>query len=368
MRKRKVTRRDFVRESTAAAVAGAMIGGTSGHAMGLFDLGRKPKPEDVLNHHPNMQYRRMGKTDLWISSVGFGGHWKRIVEDRDGNKQVQRYWGIFQDDKLPPEALANREAAFAQAVECGINYLDITTPAEAAIYGQAMKNLGVKMHVGYSDHILCMRNPDNRNVDALMREIDEGLRRLQVGCIEIFREQADMGGRNTDDEVKVLIETFLKAREQGKVKHLGVSSHSRPWLIHIVETFPEIEMVIFPFPFGARLDPRKSLFKVAGKNDVGIACIKPFNGGSLFRTRVEDAQKLSQDELAALVLRRTQEVEEMTCILPGMTLPSEVVNASRCAKAPGLSDEERQILEEMGGQAYAALPDCYAWLRDWATV
>jgi len=362
MEKRKVTRRDFVRESTAAVATGAVLAGSfPKESFALFGS-KKREIEKTLNYNPNMRYRRMGKTGLWVSEVSFGGHWK--------NRQGGRYWAIFKNDKVPDDALKNREKAFAKAVELGFNYLDITTPAEACVYGQVMKNLGVRMYVGYSDHILCMRNPANRNVKALMREIDEGLRRLQVDCIDIFREQASIPGKHTDDEVAILVETFLKAREQGKVKYLGMSSHNRKFLTHVVEKFPEFSMVIFPFPFGAKIDPKKSLFKVAAKHDVGIACIKPFNGGSLFRTenKPKPIRELSGNELAALALRSALEVKEMTCILPGMTLPSEVENAARCALAPPLSKHERELLNMLGPQAYASLPRNYRWLREWALV
>jgi predicted aldo/keto reductase-like oxidoreductase len=365
MANRKVTRREFVRNgSAAAAAAGAVLAGSTSGKSSAVDDRRKPQGEveKTLNHNPNMAYRKLGKCGLWISAVSFGGHWK--------NRQGGRYWATFDKDIVPDDAFENRKAAFTRGVELGINYLDLTTPAEALVYGKVMKECGVKMYVGYSDHILCMRNPKHRNVAALMREIDEGLRRLQVDCIDIFREQADMGGRHTDDEVKILVEAFLKAREQGKVKYLGMSSHSRPFLIHVIETFPEFTQVIFPFPFGATLDPKKSLFKVAAKNDVGISCIKPFNGGSLFRTanKPKEIQALSGDRLASLSLRTAVSIPEMTCILPGMTTPAEVENAARCATAPPLGDGDQKLIKTMGRQVAAALPRSYRWLREWETV
>jgi predicted aldo/keto reductase-like oxidoreductase len=364
MSNRKVTRREFVRDGSAAAAAGAVLaGGTPTTSFAAF--GRKNEQQEIektLNYNANMAYRKLGKCGLWISAVGFGGHWK--------NRQGGRYWATFDKDIVPDDAFENRKAAFTRAVELGINYLDLTTPAEALVYGKVMKECGVRMYVGYSDHILCMRNPKQRTVEALMREIDEGLRRLQVDCIDIFREQADMGGRHTDDEVKVLVETFLKAREQGKVKYLGMSSHSRPFLIHVVETFPEFTQVIFPFPFGANLDPKKSLFKVAAKNDVGISCIKPFNGGSLFRMKNQspEVEALEGNALASLSLRTAVSIEEMTCVLPGMTTPAEVENAARCATAPPLGDNEQELIKKMGRQVASALPRSYRWLRQWETV
>lgn len=357
-----LTRREFVREGTAVAAGAALAGSVPAPGLALFRWKRRAEIKKTLNYNPDMQYRRMGKTNLWVSAVSFGGHWK--------NRQGGRYWATFENDQVPDDAFENRKKAFTRAVELGINYLDITTPAEALVYGKVMKECGVRMYVGYSDHILCMRNPANRNVKALMREIDEGLRRLQVDCIDIFREQADIPGRHTDDEVAILVETFLKAREQGKVRFLGMSSHSRKFLIRVIEKFPEFSLVIFPFPFGAKLHPKKSLFKVAAKRNVGIACIKPFNGGSLFRTKNKprEIQQLSGNELASLALRAALQVKEMTCVLPGMTLPSEVENAARCARAGRLTKRDRRLIELMGPQTYASLPRSYAWLRDWAVV
>lgn len=366
MGERKVTRRDFVREGTAVAAAGAaMATGMSTEGLAAFGRRKKeaiPPVEKTLNYNPKMAYRRMGKTNFWVSAVSFGGHWK--------NRQGGRYWATFDKDLVPDDAFENRKAAFCRACELGINYLDLTTPAEALVYGKVMKECGVKMYVGYSDHILCMRNPKHRTVEALTREIDEGLRRLQVDCIDIFREQADMRGRHTDDEIKILVEAFMKARDQGKVAHLGMSSHDRPFLIRVMENFPEFEQVIFPFPFGAKLDPKKSVFTVAARQNVGISCIKPFNGGSLFRTKTRpvEIQNLTGDELAGLALRRAVQIKEMTCILPGMTTPQEVENAARCATAGPLSERDQELMKTLGMRATACLPRSYGWLRDWAVV
>jgi len=365
MNERKVTRREFVRNGAALAAASAALAAamTPAASAALFKRSAKDSEKTkTLNYNPRMQYRRLGKTGFWVSAVSFGGHWK--------NRTGGRYWDAFPNDEVPDDALKNREGRFAKACELGMNYLDITTPAEALVYGQVMKNLKIKMYVGYSDYLLCMRAKQQRTIAALMKEIDEGLRRLQVDCVDIFREQADTGGNHTDDEIKILVETFQKAHEQGKVKYLGMSSHSRPFLMHVIEIFPEFSMVIFPFPFGAKLDPKNSIFTLAAQKDVGVACVKPFNGGSLFRMgdKPKAIQDLSSDQIAALALRSAIEVKEMTCILPSMSEDSEVVNAARCAIAGPLNKEERELRDLLAPQATAMLSPGYAWLRDWQVV
>ncbi|MBM3333899.1 aldo/keto reductase [Candidatus Sumerlaeota bacterium] len=365
MNEKKLSRREFIRDGSALTAsgiaAGAAIAGTACQTAPKA-AGLSAEVSKTLNYNPKMRYRKMGKTGLWVSAVSLGGHWKT----REGG----RYWAAFENDRVPGDALANREKAIARACELGINYVDITTPAEALVYGQALKNLKLKMYVGYSDHILCMRDKRNRTVEALTREINEGLRRLQVDCIDIFRESADMAGRHTDDEIKNVVEAFHKAHEQGKVRYLGISSHSRPFHERIIQTFPDFSLVIFPFPFGAQLDEANSLFRLAAKRNVGVACIKPFNGGSLFRTENKPApvQQLGGDDIASLSLRTAVSVEQMSCILPGLTEPSEIENAARCASAPPLNSEERRMRDLLAPTMWASLPSAYAWLRNWAVV
>jgi len=126
----------------------------------------KTTASKTLNYNPKMGYRRFGKTGVMLSEVALGGHWKT---PRGG-----RYWSSFPNDNPPPEVQKNRNDVMVKCAEVGINYLDITTAGEAAIYGRAMEATGVKLHVGYSDHILCIRNPRNRTIPKMMLEIDEG--------------------------------------------------------------------------------------------------------------------------------------------------------------------------------------------------
>jgi hypothetical protein len=59
--------------------------GAAGIAVGLSAVKQaaaEDKPEvdakKILNYNPNMEYRRLGKTGLWVSAVAMGGHWKRV--------------------------------------------------------------------------------------------------------------------------------------------------------------------------------------------------------------------------------------------------------------------------------------------------
>jgi len=332
-----------------------------------------------------MGYRRLGKTNLVVSEVSLGGHWK--------NRGGGRFWDTFANDEVPADVAQNRTEVVGACIDAGINYLDITTAAECLSYGAALKDRREKMIVGADDHQLGPRNPSNRNVPALLHNIDECLRRLQTDYLDIWRVQADMAGNNSDEDVAIMIEAFQKAHEAGKALHFGISSHSRPWLQHVIETFPEVEMVIFPCTAktkakdlpptrenvaevnpGYGADQAQSIFQSVQEHNVGVVTIKPFFGGSLFDTDakfpVMGVGRKSENDLARLTLQCILSNLTISATIPGLTTMYEVENAALASYnlplAMTAADEEwvAQQVEER----WACLPEEYAWLRDWEVV
>lgn len=355
----RLSRREF---ATVASRAVAGLAATGAVGAGALAAAEQPGKPDILNHQPSMRYRRLGKTNLMLSEISLGGHWR--------NRENERYWGSFPDDKVPPDVMMNREEVVGRAIDVGVNYVDITTPAEATAYGAVLKSLGQRMYVGYSDYILCIRNPANRTPERIMLEIDEGLRRLQLECMDIFRPQALMDGKHTDEEIETVVKVFEKARGQGKVRFLGLSSHDRPFLMHLMEKFPGFSMFIFPFMAISEEDTQHGIFPLARQKDVGMVTIKPFAGGSLFRgeqrARGED---YDENEVASIALRRILANEYLTATVPGMTTISELENNVRVRLQPKrLTDREQEMLGWMGQQTLARLPADYQWLRAWRVV
>jgi len=53
---------------------------------------------------------------------------------------------------------------------------------------------------------------------------------------------------------------LAKAKQQGKARFTGVSSHNRVWLKSLIEAYPkQIEVAIFPTPRTARTPHRQPL-------------------------------------------------------------------------------------------------------------
>ncbi len=378
-----LSRRDFLRKTSlaAAAVAG-MAAGTQSASPQVSKINDTSK---ILNYDPRMGYRRLGRTGLMISEVALGGHWI--------NRNGDRYWDEFVNDDVPPDVANNRTEVINACIEAGINYLDIGTSAECLAYGVALKGRRDKMIIAADDYKLTARRAENCNVDKLTFDIDQCLRRLCTDYLDIWRVKADMYGRSTDSHIEAIIETFHKARRAGKVKHLAVSSHCRPWLRHVIETFPWVEIVSFPCSATTRekgkpaaknnveevnagygADTEQSIFEIVRKLNIGVVGTKPFLGGSLFKIKrkfpVSDAGHDQQHALARLTLQCILANEAVTTTIPGLTTVHEVHNAVRAsyARRTPPTAAQKDWLIRVTQSRWQTLSPQYAWLRDWQVV
>jgi len=372
MKNDELSRRDFIRNTSVVAagtIAGALAGNT--RAAGPVNTSK------IMNFHEKMNYRRMGKSNLMISEVSLGGHWK--------NRNAGRYWDSFANEEVPADVAKNRTDVVSACIDSGINYLDITTAAECLCYGVAIKGRRDKMHVGADIHNLGPRGSDRCNVKAQTLNVETCLRLLKTDYLDIWRPQAKMAGKlgtnqlNTDEEVG----------------HLGMSCHCRPWFEHVLNKYPEFEMVIFPCsaktkakgqsPVAGNIeelnpghgsDQTQSIFDTVVKQDVGIVTIKPYFGGSLFKSYgkvkfpVMGVGSKSENDLARLTLHCILANPAITAAVPGISTPYEAENAARASytRPLGMSAADKKWLMEITDKQWANLPKEYEWLRDWEVV
>ncbi|MBL7187576.1 MAG: aldo/keto reductase [Phycisphaerae bacterium] len=386
----RFSRRDFMR-TTSLAAAGTVAGALAGQGKAATGPVHTSK---ILNFHPKMIYRRLGKTNLMISEVSLGGHWK--------NRNAGRYWDSFANEQVPADVAQNRTDVVSACIDSGINYLDITTAAECLCYGEALKGRREKMYVGADIHNLGPRGSDRCNIKDQTLNVETCLRLLKTDYLDIWRPQAKMAGKlgtnqlNTDPEVEALIETFQTLHKAGKVRHLGMSCHCRPWFEHVLNKYSEFEMIIFPcsaqtkvkgeVPMAANTkevnpghgsDQTQSIFEVVLENDVGIVTIKPYFGGSLFQATygkvkfpVMGVGSKTENDIARLTLQCILANPAITASVPGLSTVYEVENAARASytRSLGMAAADKEWLMEITEQQWANLPAEYEWLRDWEIV
>lgn len=196
-------RRDFLKQLGLAGL---------GAVAAQHGLAAEDKPAAPLQRRP------YGETGLELSIVGLGAIAVMNVEQQEANETV------------------------AWAVDRGVNYFDV-----APSYGNAQDRLGPALKP-YRDRAFLACKTGKRDAAGSLAELENSLRVLQTDHFDLYQHH----GFTKPEEVEQVfapggaMETFIKAREQGKVRWLGFSAHDEKTALLALERF-KFDSVLFPF-------------------------------------------------------------------------------------------------------------------------
>jgi aryl-alcohol dehydrogenase-like predicted oxidoreductase len=338
MENEKVTRREFMRDSAMAAASVAVgLGAVAGQNAGGA-ISAKVDTSKILNYNQNMEYRRLGKTNVMVSAVSLGGHSGANQEERD--KIVGR------------------------CLDIGINFIDSTGSGELL---RDIKSLGSrrdKVYLALSETGHEPRNRDYRTAKKLLAVLDKALKRARQEYTDLWRITVyEPGGRHSFNTSCEVIEALEKSKKQGKTRFTGISSHDRRWFKFMIEYFDGLEVVLFPFTTMSKAAPKDSLFESLKKCDVGAFGIKPFAAGSLFAGNQEEKNRRARLAIRYILHSNT------VIPIPGINKVQQVDNVVKAVTERRQLDlKERAELENAGKQTWSKLPPHYQWLKDWEYV
>lgn len=196
-----------------------------------------------------MQYRKLGKSGLVISELGFGG--------------------------IPILRLPTSEAVqiLRHAYEQGITFYDT-----ANAYKDSEDKIGQAFQ-GMRDKVVIATKTMKRDAASATADIENSLKMLRTDYIDLFQlhQVAQDSVWNQVSGPGGSLEAGLKAQQEGKVRHIGITSHSLPMAITLIKTglFATIQ---FPFNF-IESEPIRELHPLAAELGLGIIGMKPFAGG-----------------------------------------------------------------------------------------
>lgn len=216
-----------------------------------------------------MHYRTLGTSGLNISVIGLGtwaiggGDWKFGWGDQDENAAI---------------------AAIRRALDLGINWIDT-----AAIYGEgrseilvakALKDVPAKerpivatkcgrVALGNGEIGKCLRR------DSVIAECEASLKRLNVDCIDWYQ----MHWPEPDEEIEEGWATLMELKQQGKVRHIGVSNHSVAQMQRLQKLHP-IASLQPPYSMIAR-EVEAEILPFCGQQNIGVVCYSPMGKGLL---------------------------------------------------------------------------------------
>ena len=213
-----------------------------------------------------MQTRKLGSTDLELTTVGLGtwamgGPW-------------EFGWGPQDDD----EAIA----AILAGLEAGINWID-TAPAyglghSEELIAQALERVSGRPLIATKCGILW--NEKKEKLTCLKRqsirdECHASLKRLGVETIDLYQ----MHWPDPDEDMEEAWEEMTRLHEEGKARYLGVSNFSVEQIKRAQKIHP-VASLQPPYSMLHR-EAEDELLGYCAENDIGVVAYSPMQRGLL---------------------------------------------------------------------------------------
>lgn len=279
--------------------------------------------------------QRYGHTKEKLSIVGFGG---MVVKD------------------VTPKQAANY---VAEAVDRGVNYFDV-----APFYGNAQRRLGPALKPYRRRCFLACKTLE-RDAAGAARELRESLRLLQTDYFDLYQLHAlaDV------DEVEQAfgpggaMETFLRAKEEGKIRYIGFSAHSEEAALAALDHF-DFDSILFPLSFptwlGANFGP--SVYRRAKRSGMAILALKAmahqlWPRGKRHRWRKTFYEPFDDMDRAALGLRFTLHLPVTALFPPGhWELFRMALDLAQSGALTPLNRKERELIKQIARRSDPIFP------------
>ena len=257
-----------------------------------------------------MEKMRLGKTNLMVSRIGFGG--------------------------IPIQRVSEAEAVAVvrHCLDIGINFIDTGTG-----YTTSEERIGKAIKGYRREDIYIATKTHARPPKEIEHDLKQSLRRLDTDYIDLYQFHDVHDG---DDLEQLLApggtyDVVDKARKEGLVKHIGVSAHRLDAAIKLVKT-GKFETMQFPFNYITD-EAKNELIPLCKDLDIGFIVMKPLSGGIL--PNVTLAFKFLLQFPDILPIPGIQSIAEFTEIV-GISQLSELTAADQ--------DEIQRLRKELGKQ------------------
>jgi len=233
----KTSRRNFVSAGLSAGLLAPFAGAYP--AIGALD----PSQAATSSGSPvKLAYKTLGRTGLKVTTVGFGC---MITSDA---------------------------SVIERAVDLGINYFDT---ARGYQHGNNERMVGAALGAKRKQIVLSTKThaPDKA---GMLQDLDQSLHELNTDYIDIWYLHGRSGPADIADDH---IEAQQLAKQQGKVRFIGVSTHSGqpqiiPWMVQ--KGVFDVVLPAYNFSMDAAMD---QAIDTAAKAGMGVVAMKVMAGG-----------------------------------------------------------------------------------------
>jgi hypothetical protein len=192
-----------------------------------------------------MQYRKLGRTKLNVSVIGFGG--------------------------IPIQRLTKESARelILNALNKGINFIDT-----ARAYSDSEEKIGYAISALKKKPLISTKSAARKKAE-LNKDIELSFKNLGVDYIDLYNIHF-LKSKNELNNILSKDGALSVLRKNNRIKNVGITGHNIELLCHAVET-NEFDTVMFPF--NSIEQEATKLIELANDLDIGTIVMKPIAGG-----------------------------------------------------------------------------------------
>ena len=229
--------------------------------------------------------RLLGKTNMKVNRVGFGGIPIQRITQEDTNNVIN------------------------ELVDNNINFIDT-----ARAYTISEEYIGNAID-GKREKFFIATKSMSRDYESMKRDIEISLKNLKTDYIDLYQihNLKPEEYKTIFDENKAY-KALLEAREEGKIKYIGITSHS---LETIEQSIEDEKFSTIQFPYNIIEDQADEVFKKANKKGIGIIVMKPLAGGAIDDAKLAIKYILSKDYIDVVIpgMENIEQVRENVSVL-----------------------------------------------------
>lgn len=282
----------------------------------LRRLSPSPDPD---SGDPAMIKRRLGKTDLMVSIIGFGAI------------------------KLPQIDYETSSRILNRALDLGINFIDT-----ARSYGDSEEKIGFAISNRREEFYISTKTGALTYEEAA-KDIERSLKNLRTDYIDLYLCH---NPNHPDKFEKVMgtngaLKALKEAKKRGVIGHIGFSCHRYHETMEKGLRSGEFEAIMVSYNIlnDELVDER--ILPLAKEMDVGVIAMKPLAGGFLAAPPQALASKSKIPINAETALRFVLSNDAVATAIPGMMRIEEVEeNAHVGYSFSSLSEEEKKSIVE----------------------
>ena len=317
-----------------------------------------------------MKFRKLPRTDLVLSEVGFGV-WTVATN----------WWGKIED--------AEKASLLENAVEEGINFFDTADTYGdgfgeeilATVLGHKRNDIVIATKFGYDIYDPTPRDGHKERAQKFDKEFvkyacEQSLRRLGTDYIDLYQAH---NIKLADLERDELFETLEQLQFEGKIRHYGVAlGPDIGWVEEGEYTLTQRQVASAQVIYSImEQDPAKHFMRLAEENEVGLLSRVPHASNTLTgefdaglptfdaddhrahrkNEWLEEAMRkvarvrfLVQEDTRTMAQSAIQFVlkqPSIISVLPNFTNLSELKEYTSALETPEISDEEQTKLDEL---------------------